>query len=974
MNQKFAAGMRVLIRDAEWLVKRVKSADDGTALGQYELTCIGISNLVRGQEKHFLSGYEDEIRILRPEETKLVRDDSKRFVKSKLFIEALLRRTPATDTKIHIAQNAAMDVLPYQLKPAVDALEATRPRMLIADAVGIGKTLEAGILVSELIARGRGKRILVLTVKAMLEQFQKEFWNRFSIPLTRLDSEGLQRLMLRIPSGHNPFLYVDRSIVSIDTLKQGSTYRDLLRNAYWDIILIDEAHNVAERGSRSQRSQLARLLSQRSDALIMLSATPHDGRPESFASLIDMLDPTVLADHKHYTAEDFKGKGLVVRRFKGDIKSEAKNGFLERSIDTIKVKASEAENAVFRHLQGMAFQRIDANHKVGSELFKTTLTKALFSSPAACVSTVENRLKKLRAMKPSPEVANDVAVLEGFLEALRTLLAPEAFSKYLRLVEMLKGRDGGEFGWNPKDAEDRLVIFTESRLTLQFLAENLPKAFGLKAKDFVVLKGDDSDKDLMDAVEKFNQKDNPVRLMLATDVASEGLNLHRLCHRLIHFDIPWSLMTFQQRNGRVDRYGQTKQPIIRYMQTEADESLKAFGDAHILELLVQKDENAQTTIADPREFGGSKEEQELRTAAEMQGEAEAWADFDPNDPLAFLGLSMTEAETEGAPGASSEASLSVEEAIVDRQLLFPSDYDFLKAALLMRRTADEGQGRLRTEVQFDDERRQVELMPPTDLDVRLNYLPREVLPESRRFRLTDDSARIQRSIRDAASNPNSSWPELQLLWELHPVMQWMEDWVIGSFGRHSAPVIPLPDRLDENEVWVLMQGGYPNLRVYTPVHDWAAVRITPTKSELMTRKALMERLDLDRPFVNEGAEVNTDALARLLPEAVSAMRRNLAAKREAFVGRIKPVLDQKRAELGALRTKQLKLLDVDLPEGSTRARKKAEREKFIEDTFEQAEQYALGVYSLDAEPYVQVVAVFAGPLTESAHDAQKTLF
>lgn len=294
MNQKFAAGMRVLIRDAEWLVKRVKSADDGTALGQYELTCIGISNLVRGQEKHFLSGYEDEIRILRPEETKLVRDDSKRFVKSKLFIEALLRRTPATDAKIHIAQNAAMDVLPYQLKPAVDALEATRPRMLIADAVGIGKTLEAGILVSELIARGRGKRILVLTVKAMLEQFQKEFWNRFSIPLTRLDSEGLQRLMLRIPSGHNPFLYVDRSIVSIDTLKQGSAYRDLLRNAYWDIILIDEAHNVAERGSRSQRSQLARLLSQRSDALIMLSATPHDGRPESFASLIDMLDPTVL--------------------------------------------------------------------------------------------------------------------------------------------------------------------------------------------------------------------------------------------------------------------------------------------------------------------------------------------------------------------------------------------------------------------------------------------------------------------------------------------------------------------------------------------------------------------------------------------------------------------------------------------------------------------------------------------------------
>ena len=119
-------------------------------------------------------------------------------------LDTLLRKTPPTDGFIHAAQHAAMDQLPFQLDPAIQALRQPRQRILIADSVGLGKTLEAGILVSELIVRGRGKRILVLAVKSMLTQFQQEFWNRFSIPLVRLDSVGLQRVSNRIPSNHNP--------------------------------------------------------------------------------------------------------------------------------------------------------------------------------------------------------------------------------------------------------------------------------------------------------------------------------------------------------------------------------------------------------------------------------------------------------------------------------------------------------------------------------------------------------------------------------------------------------------------------------------------------------------------------------------------------------------------------------------------------------------------------------------------------
>lgn len=243
MVGEYAPGMRVYIRDEEWLVRKVeKNSSKRTTLH-----CIGISTLVRDRETKFLADLEN-VRRVDPLDTRFIADETSQYMAGGLFLESAWRQKQPMDHYIHMGGRAVMNLLPYQLEPAFKALQRPRKRILIADAVGLGKTLEAGILMSELIARGNGKRILVVTAKSMMKQFQKEMWNRFTIPLTRLDSTRIHRLRSELPTNCNPFFYHNRVIISIDTLKRDLEYRTYLENAYWDIIVIDEAQNVAERG------------------------------------------------------------------------------------------------------------------------------------------------------------------------------------------------------------------------------------------------------------------------------------------------------------------------------------------------------------------------------------------------------------------------------------------------------------------------------------------------------------------------------------------------------------------------------------------------------------------------------------------------------------------------------------------------------------------------------------------------------
>jgi len=311
------AGARIRVRDAEWVVGHVeKSSVSGNVIH-----ATGLSGIVHDRPVIFVENVERlrgrGIEVIDPANMKLVPDSSGGYEDTLLHLEAAFRKSAPTGTAPQVAGKSAIDDLDFQLDPVRLALQAPRVRMLLGDDVGLGKTLEAGLLASELVLRRRAKRMLVVTTKTMLTQFQQEFWNRFSIPLVKLDSAKIKQVRAYFPLNQNPFDQFDKAIVSIDTLKNDDQYRVALEKSWWDLIVIDEAHNVAERGgprTGSQRNALAERLALRSDALVLLSATPHDGSRRSFASLMRMLDPTSIADPDHYGPEDIKG--LFLRRFR----------------------------------------------------------------------------------------------------------------------------------------------------------------------------------------------------------------------------------------------------------------------------------------------------------------------------------------------------------------------------------------------------------------------------------------------------------------------------------------------------------------------------------------------------------------------------------------------------------------------------------------------------------------------------------
>jgi ERCC4-related helicase len=939
-----APGARVVIRDAEWIVQRV----DKTSTGGQALHVIGISELVKDKEAIFLDEMEKRIDILDPAKTKLVQDDSSSYQASLLYMESLLRKTPPTDENLYIGHKGAMDSVPYQLDPAIQALKQPRQRILIADAVGLGKTLEAGILLSELIRRGKGKRILVLAVKSMLTQFQKEMWARFTIPLTRLDSLGIQRIRSQIPTNHNPFYYYDKSIISIDTLKQDIEYRTYIENAYWDVIVIDEAHNVAERGKNSSlRAKLAKLLSRRSDTLIMLSATPHDGKAKSFASLMNMLDPTAIANPAAYGPEDIKG--LYIRRFKKDIQSQVESAFKEREIRVAHCRASLEEENAFDVFTKLVFASIDQK-RTGKQLFKTTLEKSLFSSPAACLDTLHNRIGRLREKK-NAGYDSDIESLEALAQTV-CHISSTAFSKYQKLLTTITDKQKG-FGWTGKDKTDRLVIFTERIESLGFLHANLLRDLNLKDGQINILHGGMSDREQQGIVEEFGKEVSPVRLLIASDVASEGINLHYLCHRLIHFDIPWSLMVFQQRNGRIDRYGQERTPKIVYLVTHSDNE-KVRGDMRILELLIQKDNETVKNIGDPAEFYGvyDIDEEESITAKAMEtGQSpetfEAAIAGKGLDPLAIL-------FGDDQPPKGEDAGTKT----LSMPTLFTDTYSYMKTAI-------DHIGREHFQAAFYPDEQRIDMTAPRDLKHRFRFLPKEVWPGNGSFILSENKNTIQKEIKRSRKDENA-WPRIHYLWSLNPVVEWINDKLLAAFGRHEAPILELDPLLGPGEVVFILSGLIPNQKSHPLVHRWFGIGFCDEKfKEIEAFESLVKRVSLDKNiFSNPQKPIDTGPLEIMLPEAIEQAKNWMSDQRRLFEDQINEKLQSHLDSLERLREKQHVQLDFSFETSRMSEKRKLSfkemKRREIKAVFDEYMEWIEQTMTTEDNPYIQVVAVLKG--------------
>ncbi|MFF2125605.1 SNF2-related protein [Streptomyces olivochromogenes] len=858
-DAKYPPGSQIEVRDEEWLVRNVtRTAHDGD-----RIEAVGVSEFVRDQEAVFFTKLDD-VQLMDPSRTRLTSDDSPTFRRSRLFLEAVLRKTPLPQSErgLALADSFLLDSLPYQHRPAQLALSGKnlRPRMLIADVVGLGKTLEIGLTLAELIRRGRGERILVVTPQHVLEQFQHELWTRFAIPLIRLDSVGIERIQREIPAGRNPFTYFKRVIVSIDTLKNTDQYKHHLERIQWDAVVIDESHNLINRGSL--RNQLARLLAPQTDALILASATPHNGNARSFAELISLLDPAAIRDPERYEAKDIEH--LFIRRTKvsPEVREQMKGQWADRGpSESVHCAATPAEERIFEELAEVWLPQGDGGTSVSeSRLFPYTLLKSFLSSHMALAATVDARIKTLTTKEyavPGPELAA--------LERLKTLTAAmsEADSaKFRALVEQLRA-----IGVGPK-SDARVVVFSERVQTLEWLRKVVPAALGFRGKAAEqaarVMHGGLSDEQQMQCVEDFGLADAPVRMLFTGDVASEGVNLHRQCHQLVHYDVPWSLIRIEQRNGRIDRYGQAYQPQFRalILTSEVD---GAKDDRTVAERLLEREDEAHRSLGTAEAVSGlyraEAEEksliQDLLRGRTVDESLDASAEAADDSGTDFL------ADFFGAVGAEpDEVDGDAPPAPADVPRLFSGTREFIDEAL--REVFPDAQRQL--ELDQDPETGLMSFRPPSDLTHRMKALPLDYRREQRlheRLLVTLNRKLADLSLVRARESSTSSWPEISLLTDLHPVVEWLTDKVLVRLGRQEAPVITA----DVPAPTYLVQGIFSNALGRPTVVKWMAVRGAEVTDDMV---GVLRRAGVGPTMANPLHRHDLDLLSSGIPGALEA--------------------------------------------------------------------------------------------------------
>lgn len=943
----FTPGQRITARSEDFLINHVDANYDGS----YILHVEGLSELVKGR-RFVLDTVLDPIQAVDPGHTQLIPDTETGYRKTKLFIETHLRNTPLYHHKITIAQKAAFNPAAYQLTPTLQALSLPRPRILIADGVGLGKTIEAGIFLAEMIRRGKGKRILILALKSILGQFQQELWNRFAIPLIRFDSQGIDRVKIQLPAHKNPFDYYDKTIISIDTLKNNSKFRHYIEKSHWDIIVIDECHTVANMDS--QRGDLAHLLSNKCESLVLTSATPHNGRKESFANLIRMIEPTAIARSGAYTKEDVAP--YYVRRFKNDIQDAVvRANFQDRKIVRNEAALHPLEEDFLGYQQSLKFDALH-RHKKGKPspdfLFATGLFKAYMSSPAAALATVERRLEKVLTKAETGEgYENDLDILQTLQAKLHAVLQADADSKYRTLRDTLL-----QLGWSGQAKNDRIVIFAERIDTLNYLEEKLKADFKLKDNTLQRFDGSFGDMEQQAIVEDFGKEDSNIRILLCSDAGSQGVNLHYYCHRMFNYDIPWSLITLEQRNGRIDRYGQKHTPFIHYIvATFTTDGLKT--DLHIIDRLTQKEEVVYQTLGDAgsvmKLYDAGKEETAVIQAIQQQ-------EPDFFDQLEQELKAYDRQTLFGAQNDTTAVTIT-QQPFAPIVSLYKKDEDYYKQLFEQLIT----QQQINTNEVNISEPGYVELLNTKELNELLYDMPPEAKPEpGELYKLTLDKALVQRSIDDARKK-KGAWAEFQLLYELHPVVHYCMTKLEASVAKNQAPVAKT-SRLPAGTACFVLHGQVSNQLGQPVISDFFVIPLrmdgTIARRPLPLGDFIAE-FALDSTLYTEHMPPEElEQLHSILPDAIDWARDNYMLEKQE---RLEATLQQQKAayeaHLQQWKQQSMAQLELDFEEQSIthfwRSRKE-NRQREIETILTESSQYNSNLNSLRNDAYIRVLAVF----------------
>ena len=534
--------------------------------------------------------------------------------------------------------HGAVQVEDFQLVPLLKALQMPRVNLLIADDVGLGKTIEAGLILSELLLRRRIQRVLILTPASLRLQWRDEMWDKFSLPFDLVDRAETHALHRRLGMDANPWRSFSRIIASYHYLRQEDVLAQFLAacrtpegspHLPWDLLIVDECHNLMPSpfGDDSDLCRMLRLLTPQFEHRLFLSATPHNGHTRSFTGLLEILDPVRFSQTDALRpAERERVQQVVLRRLKREINARTTpHRFCHRNPpQALVLELSAQEIALSAAFDGFrtAIRRLAAEsetrrRRAGSFAVEI-LGKRLLSCPTAFTEswrrcregmsegTAANESDVMTAQRNVERETGDdretqsreataAGVVGAWLKAVASDLqeeiaaiddavsgmgfdlsqnnlemqSPAADARFAALTDLIEKLLRPRKTWRD---DDRLVVFTEYKTTLDYLTRRLRERY--EPDRILTLFGgmDEQERDLVKNA--FNDPNHQVRILLATDAAAEGLNLQRTARYLLHFDCPWNPSRLEQRNGRVDRHGQARDVTIHHFATDQDQDLR----------------------------------------------------------------------------------------------------------------------------------------------------------------------------------------------------------------------------------------------------------------------------------------------------------------------------------------------------------------------------------------------------------------